>query len=155
MIGEVVPVDEREAACQVLVREWRTLEDAYVRGDRSGSAPWVPGCPVRVSPAGVGGDRWLVEVREPISWELRSSVSEKHLNVERVSLVKVDKLQSHMESSSQRSEQPSAGGDMAAYSSKSGAKRDSLPLWSPRAMRIHGVGPSVNGSNDGEYGQIS
>ena len=91
---------------------------------------------------------------EPISWDLRSSVSENRRGVKRVSLAKVDKLKSHLESLPQRPKQSSAGGDMMVYSSKSGAKRDLLPLWSPRTMRNHGAAPSVNGSNDDEYGQI-
>ena len=66
----------------------------------------------------------------------------------RVNLAQVDKLKPQLESLAQRHRQPYAGGDVAACSSKSGAKRDLLPLWSPRTMRI------VAGSNGDEYGQI-
>ena len=92
---------------------------------------------------------------EPISWELWSSASANHRNAKRASLANVDVLKSQLESLSQRLKQPSAGGDMAVYSSNTGAKRDLPPLWSPRTMRVHGVGPSVTVSADEEYGQIS
>ena len=57
---------------------------------------------------------------EPISWDLRSPVSENRRGVKRVSMAKVDKLKSHLESLPQRPKQSSAGGDMMVYSSKSG-----------------------------------
>ena len=132
----------------MLVREWRALEAAHVRGDRSACARWSPGCPLRVSLGGVGGNRWFVMIPEPIAWDLWSSVSENHRNAKRVNLAQVDKSKSQLESLSQRHKLPSAGGDMAACSSKSGAKRDLLPSWSPRTMRI------AAGSNGDEYGQI-
>ena len=142
------------AACQVLVREWLALGGAYVRGDSPGSARWFPGCPARVSAGGVGGNRWLVMTPGPIPRDLRSPVSGNHRNAKRVSLANADKLKFPLESLSQRPKQPSAGGNVAKYSSKSGAKRDLLPRRPPRTMRIHGAVPSVNGSNDDEYGQI-
>ena len=109
---------------------------------------------MRVSLGGVGGNRWLVMTPEPISWELRLSASGNRRNVKGVSLAKVDELKSQLESLPQRPKQQSAGGDMVVYSSRSGARRDLPPLWSPQTMHFRGVGPSVNGSIDGEYGQI-
>ena len=92
---------------------------------------------------------------ETISWDLRSSASEKRRSAKLVSVANVDKLKSQLESSPQRAKQPSACANMVAYSPKTSANRDLPLLRSPRAMRLHGVEPFVSGSVDEEYGQIS
>ena len=127
-ISERVPKDECGEACPALVGEWRDLEVSYVRGDRSECARWISGCPARVSPGGVGGNRWVAMTPEPISWELWLPASGNHRNAKRVSLANVDKLEFPVESLPQRSGQPSAGGEMVACSSKSWAKRDFAPV---------------------------
>ena len=152
--GVVAPEDEREEAFQLLARERQAPEAAHVRGDRPACARWFPGCPARASLGGIGGNRWWVMAPEPISWDMRLSTSGNRRNAKRVSVAKVDRLKSQLASLPQRPKQPSAGGSMVAFASKSGAKLDLPPLWSPRTMRVHGVAPSVNGSNDDEYSQI-
>ena len=111
VIGEGAPEDEREETCQARARETRALEVAFVRGDRSARARWIPGCPASVSLGGVGGNRWLVMTPEPTSWDLCLWAPENRRNVKRVSLANVDKLKSPAESLPRRPKQPSAGGD--------------------------------------------
>ena len=69
-----------------------------------------------------------------------------HRNARLASLVAVDKLLSQLESLAQRAKQPSSGGNMVAYPSKSSAQSELPPTWSPRTMRSRGAGPFVNGS---------
>ena len=51
VIDGPVPPDETPAACAALAEEWNRLDRPYARGDQSGRARWLPGCPVRVVPA--------------------------------------------------------------------------------------------------------
>ena len=146
MVGDEVSEEDREATCSTLAREWKGLENAFVRGELFGYARRIPGCPARVSSGGVAGNRLLLLTPEPVSWELRNAATSNPRNVRLASMAAVDMLKSQMESLAQRAKQPSPGGHMEGYSSKSTSQRELPPMWSPRTMRVRGVGPSVNGS---------
>ena len=121
-IGARAPRDEIAEACAALVGEWKALGRAYARSDRMGQARWLPGCPVRVSCGGVGGNRMLLFTPEPASWVLWLEVSSNLRYVNLASLAEVDWLDDPAESPSQLAKQKSAGGVMAAYSSKNSAQ---------------------------------
>ena len=93
---------DREALRSTLVREWKNFEGAVMRGGTSGYALWAPGCPVRVSLGGVGGNRLSLLPPEPASWELRSEVTSNHRNVQLARMAAADELKSPTESSAQR-----------------------------------------------------
>ena len=93
---------DREALCSTLVRERKNFEGAVMRGGTSGYALWAPGCPVRVSLDGVGGNRLSLLPPEPASWELRSEVTSNHRNVQLAWMAAADELKSATESSTQR-----------------------------------------------------
>ena len=138
-----------------LARERRNLEDAFMRGEWPGYAWWIPGCPVRVSFGGVGGNRLLVLTPEPASLEFRTAVTSNRRDVRLASFVAADELKSQTESLAQRAAQPSTGGNMSVYSSKNSSLRELPPTWSPRMMRARGVGPPVSGSAvEEKWGQI-
>ena len=84
-----------------LARERKNFEGAFMRGDTSGYALWAPGCPVRVSLGGVGGNRLSLLPPEPASWELRSEVTSNRRNV-RLASMAADELKSPTESLAQR-----------------------------------------------------
>ena len=63
-----------------------------MRGELSGCARRVPGCPVRVSLSGVGRNRLLVATPEPASWDLRVAATSNHRNARLASMAAVDKL---------------------------------------------------------------
>ena len=125
--------------------DWRNLESAYARGESAERARWIPGCPVRASLGGVGGNRLLVLTPEPAPWELRPAATSNHRNVRLASMAAVDRLKSPTESLAHRAKQPSAGGNMLVYSPRNSSARELPLMWSPRTTRARGVGPPVNG----------
>ena len=86
------------AECNVLAEEWRVLARAYESGDRTGRARWVSGCPARAARSGVGGNRLLLMVPEPITFELLSEVTANLRNVRLGRLSEVDDLGDPQES---------------------------------------------------------
>ena len=68
--GDEVSEPDRESVSMTLVREWKCFERMLMRGDSDGYARRFPGCPVRVSLGGVGGNRLLLLTPEPASREL-------------------------------------------------------------------------------------
>ena len=77
--GDEVPEEGGEATCSTLARVWKDLGNSFVRGDCSGSARWIPGCPVRVvfgrsrrKPCG-GGDSGTCVVRDAECGDVESS----------------------------------------------------------------------------------
>ena len=86
MIDKEVLPENRVAMCENLASEWKSLDVEYARGVRTGHARWVPGCPVRMSCGGVGGNRMLMLTPGPVSWELRRAVPANHRNVNLASL---------------------------------------------------------------------
>ena len=135
VIDKEAPPESRVATCEKLASEWKSLDQAFVRGVRTGHPRWVPGCPVRLSCGGVGGNRMLMLTPEPVSREPWLAVTVRHRNVNLASLAEVDKLNDPSESLSQRAKQKSAGGPTAAYSSKNSSPRGVNPVWSSRTAR--------------------
>ena len=88
---------------------------SHARGDLSGHARWLPGCPVRVSCCGVGGNRMPLLTPEPAPWALWLEVSPDLRNVNLATLAEVGRLDGPAESLSQRAKQKSAGGLMVVY----------------------------------------
>ena len=107
------------------------MDRSCARGGRAGHARWFPGCPARVSRGGVGGNRMLLLTPEPASWALWLEVSSNLRYVNLASLAEVDRLDDPVESPLQRAKQKSAGGLMAAYSSRNSAQCRANPMWSP------------------------
>ena len=66
-IDKEVRPEDRVATCEDLVNEWGSLDVDYARGVRTGHARWLPGCPVRMSCGGVGGNRVLALTPGPVS----------------------------------------------------------------------------------------
>ena len=92
----------------------------------------------------------LVVAPEPVSWEMWCAAAGNHQTVHLASMRAVDERASPVDSLAQPAKKPSAGDDVAAFSSSSGFRRELLPMWSP-----FGVGPSVAGQvSEEEYGQI-
>ena len=148
--GNEVPETDREAVCSTLAGEWKNFEGAFVRGETSGYARRIPGRPVRVSLGGVGGNRLLVLTPEPASRDLWAAATSNHRNVRLASFVAVDEMKSPTESSAQGARHPSAGGNMAVYSSKNSAQFELPLMWTPRMIRTRGAGPFVNGNVVGQ-----
>ena len=98
VVADEVSETDREALRSPPVREWKNCESASMRGEPSGYARWIPGCPIRVSLGGVGGNRLLVLTPEPASRELWAGVTSHHRNVRSASLVAVDESKSPTES---------------------------------------------------------
>ena len=98
VINAEVSYEDRAATCERLVTEWKCLGQEAARGDRSGRARWVPGCPVRVARGGVGGNRLLLLTPGPVTWELRPAATANLRNVNLASLAEVDKLNNPFES---------------------------------------------------------
>ena len=72
------------------------------------------------------------------------------------SLQAADDRKSAAGSLAQRAKQPSAGGDMAAFSPASGTQRELPTIGYPRAIRQLGGGPLLDGRIvEEKYGQIS
>ena len=84
----------------------------------------------------------LLMVPEPIAFELRSEVTANLRNVRLGRLSEVDDLSGPQESLARRAKQPSAGGQMVVYSSKSGAQRVVNPSQSPSFALGRKVQPS-------------
>ena len=129
MIDNEVPPEGREATSANLLSEWKVLDQAYGRGDRTGCARRVPGCPVRSSCGGVGGNRLLLLTPEPVPWDLWLAVTANQRDVNLACLVEVDKFNDPLESSPQRAKQNSAGGTIAAYSSKNSMPCEVNQMW--------------------------
>ena len=72
----------------------------------------------------------LLMVPEPITFELWSEVTSNLRNVGMGRLSEIDELGDPQESLARRAKQPSAGGQMMVYSSKSGTQRVVNP-WQP------------------------
>ena len=98
-----------------MVDEWDEHERAYTQGDHAAQARWMSGGPVRAAIGGVGGNRWLLLVPEPVSAELRRSVSRNLRNVKMTHLAEVDRIGDAQVSLTQRAKQPSAGGAMTIF----------------------------------------
>ena len=145
MIDDKVPPESRGATGEKLVSKWKVLDQAYARGDRTGHARWVPGCPVRLSCRGVGGNRMLLLTPEPVSWELWLAVTANQRNVNLASLEEADKFNDPLESLSQRAKRESAGGSISAYSSRNSSPCDVNPMWASGAACSRKLGPFVNG----------
>ena len=111
-----------------MVEEWKGLARASEDGGRTGRARWVSGCPVRAACGGVGGNRSLLLVPEPITSELWSEVTSILRNVRMDRLSEIDESGDPQESLSRRAKQPSAGGQMVVDSSKSGMQRAANPM---------------------------
>ena len=62
-------------ACPRAVDERDDLERAYMQGDHSVQTRWMSGGPVRAAIGGAGGNRWFPMAPEPITAELRRTVS--------------------------------------------------------------------------------
>ena len=145
VIDGPVPPEKIPDACAALVEERNHLARPCARGEQSGRARWVPGCPVRLLGGGVGGNCMLLLTPEPASWCLWLEASSNLRNVNLASFAEVDMSDDPAESFSQRAKQKSAGGVMIAYSPKDNAQRRSNPMWSPKTMRSRRVGPSADG----------
>ena len=145
MIDNEVPPEGREATSANLLSEWKVLDQAYGRGDRTGCARRVPGCPVRSSRGGVGGNRMLLLTPEPVPWDLLLAVTANQRDVNLACLEEVDKFNDPLESLPQRAKQKSAGGNMVAISPKNSMPRDVNPMWPSSAVRSSNVGPLVGG----------
>ena len=126
----IVPGAEGEdwpRACSKMIDEWQELEQAYARGDATVQARWMSGGPVRAAIGGIGGNRWLLMVPEPISADLWGSVSGNLRNVKLTCLSEIDRDGNAQLSLAQRAKQPSAGGAMMVFSSKTGSRRHVAP----------------------------
>ena len=133
-----------------MVDEWNELERAFTQGDHAAQARWMSGGPVRAAIGGVGGNRWLLMAPEPVSAELRRSVSGNLRNVKMTRLAEVDRIGDAQASLAQRAEQPSAGGAMTIFSPKSGTRRHVSPLGTEDSVREQNVDPAVPDGNAGE-----
>ena len=137
-------------ACSSMVVEWEELERAYTQGDHTVQARWLSGGPVRAAIGGVGGNRWLLMAPEPVSAELWRAVSGNLRNVKMTLLTEVDRIGDTQVSLAQRAKQPSAGGVMTIFSSKSGTRRHVTPLGTEDSMREQDVDRAVPDGNAGE-----
>ena len=145
VIGASVSPNSIVESCETLVTDSKRLGRAYAPSVRGGHARMFPGCPVRVSCSGVGGNRLLLLAPEPVSRDLWFEVSPSLRNVNFASLAKVDRLDDPSESLSQRAMQKSHGGAMAVYAPKNSAPRRVNPTWPPATVRGRRVGPWVGG----------
>ena len=87
----------------------------------------------------------LLMVPEPITFELRSEVSANLRNVRLGRLPEVDDLGDPQHSFVSRAKQPSAGGRMVVYSSKSGTQRVVNPWQTPSPALGRKVQPLSEG----------
>ena len=110
----------------------------------------MSGGPVRAGIGGVGGNRWLLMAPEPIPAELWRSVSGNLRNVKMTRVAEVDRLGDAQVSLAERAKQPSAGGAMAIYSSKTGTRRYVAPLGDERDSRDQDAEPGIPAGIDGE-----
>ena len=131
-------------ACSKMVNEWEELERSYIDGDTTVHARWMSGGPVRAAIGGIGGNRWLLMVPEPITAELWRAVSGNLRNVKLTRLSDIDGAGDADASLAQRAKQPSAGGIMKVFSSKTGMRRNVEP-W----------GEEDRGSAQPEAGSVS
>ena len=104
---------------------------------------------MRAAIGGVGGNRWLLMVPEPIPAELWKSVSGNLRNVKLTCLSDVDRAGDAQSSLAQRAKQPSAGGTMSVFSSKTGSRRHVIP-WSEANQGSAQVEDLSQGGNAGE-----
>ena len=145
VIGAPAPPGDIAESREALVNEWKALGRTYARGGREGHARWLPGCPVRVSRGGVGGNRLLLLTPDPASWDLWVDGSCNLRNVNFARLAEVDKLDDPAESLSHRAKQRSPSGAVAAYASKNSSQRRHNPAWPPRSVRVRKVRPLADG----------
>ena len=87
----------------------------------------------------------LLMTPEPVAWELRLALTAGHRYVNLASMEGVGRFNDPSESLSQRAKQKSAGGAMAALSSKDSTPFDVNPMWSSSTARSCEVGPLVDG----------
>ena len=105
---------------------------------------------MRAACGGVGGNRLLLLVPEPITSELRLEVTSNLRNVRLGRMSGIDESGDSQESLSQRARQPSAGGQMVVYSSRSGMQRAANPMRPESTARGRKVRPL---SSDGIAGE--
>ena len=127
IIAPGVEGEDWSRACAKMVDEWQEAEQAFARGGSDVQARWMSGGPVRAAIGGVGGNRWLLMAPEPIPAELWKSVSGNLRNVKLTCLSDVDRVGDAQSSLAQRAKQPSAGGTMSVFSSKTGSRRHVIP----------------------------
>ena len=95
---------------------------------------------------GVGGNRMLLVTPEPASRVTWLEASSNLRNVNSASIAEADRLNGPAESLARRAKQKSAGGKMVLYSPNRSRQCRVKPMWSPRSVRSHEVGPLVDGS---------
>ena len=117
---------ERQGVCAQLVVWWKRLGVEWTAGDKSNVACWDPGCPVRMSPGGVGGGRILGITPEAAPWSTWEVLVDRRRNVRGLLFENVDAHGTEVDRLGRRAEAPSPGGDIRVYSSPSG-KRIALP----------------------------
>ena len=110
----------------------------------------MSGGPVRAAIGGVGGNRWLLMVPEPVSAEAWRAVTGNLRNVKMTRLSEVDRIGDAQVSLAQRAKQPSAGGTMTIFSPKSGSRRHVTPLGTEEPVREQDVDPAARDGNAGE-----
>ena len=84
---------------------------------------------MRAAIGGIGGNRWLLMAPEPIPAELWRSAPGNLRNVKMTRLSEIDRAGDAQTSLAQRAKQPSAGGTMKIFASKTGTRRHVEP-WS-------------------------
>ena len=127
LIVPAVGESEWDRACSKLVEEWSEQERAYMQDDHSVQTKWMSGGPVRATIGGIGGNRWLLMVPEPVTAEVWRAVSGNLRNAKMTRLEDVDRLGDAQVSLAERAKQLSAGGSMTIFSSRTGARRQVIP----------------------------
>ena len=135
--------------------EWQETEQAFSRGESAVQARWMSGGPVRAAIGGVGGNRWVLMAPEPITAELWRSVSGNLRNVKLTCLSDVDRDGNAQSSLAQRAKQPSAGGTMSVFSSKTGSRRHVVPWVKEDQGNTQVEDSSVQDGNAGERSEGS
>ena len=127
LIVPAVGESEWDRACSKLVEEWSEQERAYMQDDHSVQTKWMSGGPVRATIGGIGGNRWLLMVPEPVTAEVWRAVSGNLRNAKMTRLEDVDRLGDAQVSLAERAKQLSAGGSMTIFSSRTGSRRQVMP----------------------------
>ena len=105
---------------------------------------------MRAAIGGVGGNRWLLMVPEPIPADLWRSVSGNLRNVKLTCLSDVNRDGNAQSPLAQRAKQPSAGGAMSVFSSKTGSRRHVAPWGKEDQGDTEVEDPSAQDGNAGE-----